>query len=96
MSAPTNRTRRFKLNLIHATDLYLPDDVEVNEGEAIAFSGVGHVTVVQPKRNSRGREIEYLAVEAIEIRLSPSWRRGPVGARRGFDGERVARGLFVP
>jgi hypothetical protein len=37
--------------------------------QAIAFSGVAHVARVESRKNARGREVEHLTLEAIEIRL---------------------------
>jgi len=62
--------RRFKLLLKNATDLYIPPDLEIDASGAVAFRGVGFVADVEPRKNSRGRDIEYLTVEAIEIGLA--------------------------
>ncbi|HYH27172.1 MAG TPA: hypothetical protein VEA19_00170 [Actinomycetota bacterium] len=61
--------RRFKLLLENATDLYIPPDLEIDASGAVAFTGVGFVADVA-KKNSRGRDIEYLTVEAIDVRLT--------------------------
>jgi hypothetical protein len=62
--------RRFKLLLKHATELYVSPDLEIDANGAVTFSGVGFVADVEPATNARGHEIEYLTVEAIEIRLT--------------------------
>jgi hypothetical protein len=61
--------RRFKLLLKNATDLYVPQDLELDASGTVAFSGVGFVAEVQRTKNGRDTEIEYMTVEAVEIRL---------------------------
>jgi hypothetical protein len=62
--------RRFKLILKDATDLDVPPDPEIDASGAVAFSGVGSVADVKATKNARGQDIEYVTIEAIEVRLT--------------------------
>jgi hypothetical protein len=47
----------------------VPQDLEIDASGTVTFSGVGFVADVEPATNARGRQVEYVTVEAIEIRL---------------------------